>query len=424
MKNIVGSISGYKTAIILSTVYFIAMMDRQVLAILFDPIKADLNLSDSQLALLTGIAFTLFYSLAGIPLGRLADRTNRVNMLSICMVVWSFCTAAGGLAMNYIQLLLARIGVGVGEGGCTPAAHSIISDSYPPERRSRAIAIYSFGGALGASTAYIVGGWLVELFSWRVTMVCVGAPGILLAILLKLTVKEPARPETVESEAEQAGTLVVLKELLKEKIYLLAVAGHVLALGYLFVVTTWLPAYINRNFELSYSELGTFLSGITLIAALAGTIGSGILTDKLFEKNPKWLAYLPSIAMLLAAPAAIAAFSTTNLVALFVLLTLTKALLYTNIAPSFAVVHYVVQARRRGVAVALKILMVSIVGAGIFPVIVGLISDIFTANYGNDALRYGVIAFSALCPISFAMYMLMAPRIPAQSVDELTEQSG
>ena len=424
MKSTVSSLAGYKSAFILSTVYFVAMLDRQVLAILFDPIKADLNLSDSQLALLSGIAFTLFYSIAGIPLGRLADRTHRVNMLSICMVIWSACTAAGGLAMNYVSLLLARIGVGVGEGGCTPAAHSILSDTYPPERRSRAIAIYTFGGTLGAATAYLVGGWLVELFGWRITMFCVAAPGLLLAVILKLVVKEPHRPEIDAGDSQQPSTSVVIKELLKERVYLLAVAGHVLAVGYLFVVSTWLPAYINRNFEMSYGEIGTFLFGITLTGALFGNMCSGILTDKLFVKNPRWLAYLPSIAMLMAGPLAIAAFSTSDMVSLFILLALTKGVLYANMAPSYAVVHYVVSARRRGVAVALKILMVSIVGVGIFPVIVGLISDIFNDRYGNDALRYGVMAFSILCPISFVLYLLMAPSIPKQSVDELEAQTS
>ena len=396
MKSVVASLAGYKSAFILSTVYFVAMMDRQVLAILFDPIKADLNLTDSQLALLSGLAFSLFYSIAGIPLGRLADRTHRVNMLSICLVAWSICTAAGGLALNYISLLLARIGVGVGEGGCTPAAHSILSDTYPPEQRSRAIAIYTFGGTLGAATAYLVGGWLVELFGWRITMICVAAPGVLLAIVLKLMLKEPHRPEIASDDSEQPSTVVVIKELLRQRVYLLTVAGHVLAIGYLFVVSTWLPAYINRNFDLSYGEIGTFLFGITLTGALVGNICSGILTDMLFAKNPRWLAYLPCIAMLMAGPLAIAAFSTSSMVYLFILLALTKAVLYANVAPSYAVVHYVVSARRRGVAVALKILMISIIGVGIFPVIVGLISDILSARYGDDALRYGVIAFAML----------------------------
>ena len=397
-----------------------AMLDRQVLAILFDPIKADLNVSDSQLAMLSGIAFTLFYSLAGIPLGRLADRTHRVNMLSICMVVWSFCTSMGGLAQSYAVLLLARIGVGVGEGGCSPAAHSIISDSYPPDRRSRAIAIYTFGGSLGAATAYLVGGWLVQLFGWRVAMICVGLPGLLLAALVKLSVKEP--PRAVNGDAASASTesiTTVLRSLLSHRIYVLAVMGHVLAIGYLFVIATWLPAYINRNFDVSYGQLGTVLFGVTLIAAVVGNLGSGWLTDRLFKLSPKWLARCPAIAMLFAGPAAIMAFSSTNMISLVVFLTLTKALLYANLAPSFAAVHYVIPSRQRGVAVALKILLVSIVGVGMFPVFIGLISDIFTSSYGNDALRYGVIAFSALCPISCVLYLLMGTLIPDQSVDEV-----
>lgn len=416
------SAQGYGLALVLSTVYFMAMLDRQVLSILFDPIKADLDLSDTQLAMLSGIAFSLFYSLAGIPLGRLADRTHRVNMLSRCMIVWSMFTSLGGLAQSYSVLLLARIGVGIGEGGCSPAAHSIISDSYPPERRSRAIAIYTFGGALGGATAYLVGGWLVELFGWRLTMISVGLPGLLLAVVLKLLVKEPPRVgESSASSASNASLMLVLRSLLGNRVYVLAVTGHVLAVGYLFVIATWLPSYINRNFEVSYGELGTLLFGVTLAAAIVGNLGSGWLTDSLFKQSPKWLARGPAIAMLFAGPSAIMAFSSTQIWPLVVFLTLTKALLYANLAPSFAAVHYVITSRQRGVAVALKILLVSIVGVGLFPVLIGLISDTFTASYGNDALRYGVIAFSALCPISSMLYLVMGSSIPDKSVDEVVE---
>ena len=419
------SVMQYRTAFALSVVYFLALMDRQVVAVLFDPIKEDLALSDTQLAMVSGLAFALFYSVAGLPLGRLADRTNRVTMLSVCLAIWSLATAATGLAANFIQLLLARVGVGVGEGGCSPAAHSIMSDSFEAKDRSTAIGIYFAGGTLGSATAYLLGGWMVEFYGWRAAMYCVGLPGLAIALAFYFLMKEPPRPKATSTADNTDSMMTTMLSLLKNPCYMIANIGHVAASGYMFVLATWLPSYINRNFELSYGEIGTFLFGSTLLGAVAGSLLSGIVTDRLFRRNVKWLAGMPALFLLVAGPIAVVGCLTTDLRVLFVAVVLIKGFLVGSYVPSYSIVHYVTSASKKGVAIALKIMAVSIIGVGIMPLIVGMISDVLQDSYGNASLRYGLLGFALLCPIGAGLFASLLKILPAKSVDEIEkEQAG
>ncbi|MFT7654057.1 MAG: MFS family permease, partial [Candidatus Azotimanducaceae bacterium] len=178
---------------LLTVVYTFNFIDRQLLSILQESIKADLLLSDTQLGLLTGFAFALFYVTAGIPIARWADRSNRRNIVALAVGIWSFMTAISGLAQNYFQLLLARVGVGVGEAGGSPPAHSMISDIFPPEKRASALAFYSMGVNIGIMFGFLAGGWLNEIFNWRVAFMVVGIPGLLIAIIVRYTLREPIR---------------------------------------------------------------------------------------------------------------------------------------------------------------------------------------------------------------------------------------
>src|SRR5210317_524499 len=183
----------YYALVILTIVYSFNFIDRQLLAILQEAIKADLLLSDSQLGLLTGFAFAAFYVSAGIPIARWADRGNRRDIVALSLFVWSFMTAISGLVNNYLQPLLARIGVGIGEAGGSPRSHSIISDIFPPNKRASAIGFYSMGVSVGILFGFLAGGWLNEFFGWRIAFLVVGAPGILLAVVVRMSVPEPIR---------------------------------------------------------------------------------------------------------------------------------------------------------------------------------------------------------------------------------------
>ena len=194
LENPYASPSARKYAlVVLTLVYTFNFIDRQLLSILQESIKVDLSLSDSQLGLLTGFAFAMFYVTAGIPIARFADRSNRRNIVAVSVGLWSAMTAVSGLVQNYGQLLAARIGVGVGEAGGSPPSHSIVSDIFPPEKRASALAFYSTGVNLGILFGFLFGGWLNEFFGWRVAFMVVGIPGVLLAILVRTTVREPIR---------------------------------------------------------------------------------------------------------------------------------------------------------------------------------------------------------------------------------------
>ena len=267
----------------LTGAYIFNFIDRQIVVILQESIKEDLLLSDTQLGLLTGLVFALFYGTLGLPIARLADKRNRKKIISISMVIWSVMTALSGIAQNFFQLLLARIGVGIGEAGCSPPAHSIISDYYPANKRATALSIYSMGIYIGVLIGYLCGGWLNEFFGWRLALMAVGLPGILYAIILAVTVKEPIRgmSDTKSKDADYIPTLSEVAQTLWNKKsfkYLALGAGFNAFISY--GVGNWSPSYLVRIHDMSSGEIGTWLS---LSAGIGGAFGiwlGGYLGDK------------------------------------------------------------------------------------------------------------------------------------------------
>jgi len=249
--------------IILMLVYASNFLDRQILGILLQPIKTDLGLSDTQLGLLSGIGFALFYVTMGIPLARWADKHNRVSLLSVCIALWSAMTALSGAATNFLQLGLARIGVGIGEAGCTPAAHSIIADYFKSEERVRAMAFYSAGASIGVFLGYLLGGWVNQFYGWRVTFFVVGAPGLLLALIVRFTLREPPRGHS-ENSKTAASTIPTVTEALsylwgQNSFRHLALGTGLLTLSS-YGGATWFPAFLMRSYGMSTGELGTWLA--------------------------------------------------------------------------------------------------------------------------------------------------------------------
>ncbi|MEM6605723.1 MAG: MFS transporter, partial [Pseudomonadota bacterium] len=283
---------------LLTIVYAFNFIDRQLLAILQESIKADLELSDSQLGLLTGFAFAIFYVTAGLPIARWADRGNRRNIVSLSLFIWSFMTAISGFVQNYYQLLLARIGVGVGEAGGSPPSHSIISDIFPANQRASAIGFYSAGISVGILFGFLAGGWLNEFFGWRTAFMVVGVPGVILALVLRFTLAEPLRGlhdaagSQDSAKASFGDVLHILRSRPSFK-HLAIGAGLNAFCGY--ATANWTASFMIRTHAMPVGELGTYLAFTIGLGGAFGVFGGGLLADYLSARDKRWYAWLPSL---------------------------------------------------------------------------------------------------------------------------------
>jgi len=286
---------------ILTIVYAFNFIDRQILVILQEPIKAELGLTDTQLGLLTGLAFAALYVILGIPIARLADKSNRKNIIAVSMVVWSGMTAVSGMASNYVHLMLARIGVGIGEAGCSPPAHSMISDYFPPKKRATALSIYSTGIYIGIIVGYIVGGLIAKAYGWRIAFYAIGIPGVLFALFFYFAVKEPIKGQMDEADlsADNPSLGEVIQTLLKKKTFIfIALAAGFQAFGN-YGVGNFLPSFLQRIHGLDIATAGIVLGLSTGIGGGVGTFLGGYLADRFRTRDMRWYLWVPILAGLL-----------------------------------------------------------------------------------------------------------------------------
>ena len=367
-------------------------VDRQMLAILLPSIKADLQLSDTQLGFLAGTAFAVFYATMGIPMGRLTDRVNRRNMIAGVLVVWSLMTALCGMAQNFLQLMLARIGVAVGEAGFTPASHSLISDYFPPERRAMAMSIFSSGISLGVLVGFLAGGWINEYFSWRVALVVVGLPGVLLAVVIRLTLREPVRGhvEKLADSGNLPSLFAVASHLSQRRAYRHFIAGGALTGFAYFSILQWMPSFLDRTFNMGSGEIGSWLAPIMGLGGGAGALLGGRLVDSLSSRDERWYMWLPGGAALIAAPCTLVIFLLQDPKTMLLFLALPVLLFAIHLGPMASAIQGFSPVRMRGVAVAVSLFITNILSLGLGPQIVGIVSDQLTPRFGADGLRYAI----------------------------------
>ncbi len=374
---------------VLTLVYSFNFIDRQLLAILQESIKADLGLKDAQLGLLTGFAFAAFYVTAGIPIARWADRGNRRNIVALAVFTWSFMTSISGLAQNYIQLLLARIGVGVGEAGGSPPSHSMISDLFPPQKRATAMGLYSTGVNVGILFGFLLGGWLNEFFGWRVAFVVVGVPGILLAIIVRYTLREPLRGAS-ESRAPDAGNQPslgsVLSLLWSRRSFRYLAAASALNAFAAYAIANWTASFMIRSHGMETGELGTWLALILGVAGALGVIGGGFLSDRLGKSDSRWYVWMPMLYMLLAAPFAFISYSANGTYAALLALFVPGMVLNAYLGNVIALTHGLVGLSMRATASAILFFIINMLGMGLGPWSVGLVSDLLTPTLGDGSL--------------------------------------
>lgn len=397
---------------ILVVVYTFNFIDRQILAILLPAIKAEFTVDDWVLGFLAGPAFALFYATLGVPIAVLADRFNRRNLIAIAIAVWSVMTALSGMAANITQLALARVGVGIGEAGCSPPAHSIIADYYPPEQRSTAMGIYTVGISIGIMIAYLAGGWVVQNIGWREAFFIVGLPGLILALVVRYTVVEPVRgmSENKTDSGEKPGMFEVGRFLLRRKSFIHLAVGSGLASFGGYASISFFPSFLVRSHGMTLAQIGIYLGLLYGIGGALGFAGGGYVADKLGRDDKKWSLWGVAIATLVAWVLIFPVFLMDNVT--WVLSLFFLPIVFSNfyLATTFAQVQGMVGLRMRAVASAFILLILNIIGLGFGPQVTGLLSDWLATDLGNESMRYSLLIIGAIVGPWSALHYFLAGR--------------
>ena len=415
-----GASKGYRNYVlfILTLVYAFNFIDRQIIGILSPFIKADLGLDDAQLGWLKGIYFALLYTVMGIPIAWLADRYNRVNIIAISLTLWSGFTAASGLASNYFQLAVARIGVGIGEAGGSPPSHSIISDLFPKEKRAGALAIYSLGIPFGIMLAFFASAFFLQGGSadWRTVMYSVGIPGVLLALVLKFTVKEPSRSVTAPSQVNDVNKPSVKKSL-KQLLKIPTWWGMALGISFgsfgNYAISTWIIDYYVRAFAgLDITQLLIVFGIINGTAYALGVWLGGCIADRWGKQNKKAYALLPAIMLIIGVPAFYVSLQVQDLwlsVGLIALLLFTSG---SYLGPSFAMAQTLAPINVRAMSTALFFFVLNIIALGGGPTLTGIISQSLVPSLGEtEALRQALIYLVVPYALSIGVFLWTSTKI-------------
>ncbi len=380
---------------VLTAVYVSNYVDRQILSILLEPIKHAFELSDTQLGFLSGISFAIFYATLGIPIAMWGDRGNRRSIVALATVIFSVMTAVCGLAGSFLQLALARIGVGIGEAGSSPPSHSILADLYRPHERATAMAIFALGVNIGILIGFLAGGWINEFFGWRAAFLVVGVPGLLLALLVRTTVREPPRGQSEGRGHEASGAPASLREAIRafwrvRSLRHLAVGATLNSfVGYGAVA--WVPAYLIRTFGMTTGDVGTALALIIGIVGGAGTFLGGYFADRLGRRDVRWNVWLVAICVGGATPFAFGVYLAPDATWALAAFLVPAAVGALYLGPSLAMVQGLVPLRMRTLASAVLLFIINIIGLGLGPQTIGILSDLLAPRYGQESLRYALL---------------------------------
>ncbi|HEX7774962.1 MAG TPA: MFS transporter [Parvibaculum sp.] len=383
--------------IILTLAYTSSHIDRGIINIVLQPIKNEFHVSDAMLGLLSGLAFALFYATLGVPIAMWADRGNRRNIVALAVTVWSVMTAACGLATSFSHLLAARIGVGIGEAGSSPPSHSMIADLYPKESRSTAMAFYSVGVYVGAMLGLVIGGYVVQHYGWRATFFVVGLPGLAIALLVRLTVKEPLRGHSdgLAHEAHLKSNLLdVIRHLWRTKSARHVTIGLTLVsfVGYGGLIFG--PSFFQRSLGMSPQQVGIIFG---LIAGFVGGLGAligGFLADYFSRRDKRWNSWVIAVAKIVGMPLFIVFYMSSNLSLMIPIYVVSSILGAFYLGPSFAMIQSLTPLHMRALTSAVMLFVLNFIALGFGPLSVGLVSDVLAPYFGQESLRWALFGTS------------------------------
>lgn len=377
---------------ILLVVYIFNFIDRQIVNILAEPIAKELLLSDTQIGLMTGLAFALFYTVLGLPIARYADRptTSRPRLIATALAIWSAMTALCGLAQNFIQLLLARIGVGVGEAGCTPAAHSLISDMVPKERRASALGFYALGIPIGTVLGMIIGGQLVDILGWRHAFMIVGLPGVAMAVVVWLVLREPRHAATIAQagHAQPLPTFAAIRAILSSRALVLLLVAASAAAFLSYGKVTWATIFFQRTHGLTPGQVGLWFGIVNGAGSILGTWMSGRIADRYGAVKRQHVLTAAALGMLLVAPTAIWGYSTADWRVAMAILFLPAFFGSLYYGPTYSSVQGLVAPQARALASAVLLFFQNLIGLGLGPLLFGMLSDGLKPSFGEDNVQY------------------------------------
>jgi MFS family permease len=410
--------AGSPTAIyalaMLTLIYSLNFLDRTVITILIDPIKHDYHLSDSVMGFISGFGFVIFYSILAAPVARWADRGNRRSIITWGLVLWSGMTALAGVAQNALQLTLSRFGVGIGEAAGTAPSSSMISDLFPGDRRSSAMAIYQLGPVIGGFLGAFVGGWVNQYYGWHDAFLVAGVPGLAVALIFRLTVKEPqrGRSEAKKVDTSQQNLRQTMRFLLDQQCYVLLLIGFCFTTFTQFGFGTWTAPFLGRIHHLNTKQIGTYIGTLRTAGGLVGTLAGGYFSDWAGRKDVRWRIYVSAICSILALPGVLLFSFSHSLFLCLVGMTIVSTMSPVHVGPIVGVAHSVVKVGMRAFATSVIYLISELLGLGVGPYLIGVFNDHYRPRLGVDVIRYstGTAALATLIGgllfIAAARYMV------------------
>jgi predicted MFS family arabinose efflux permease len=409
---------GYRGVVLamLLLVYTFNFLDRQILGILAVPIKADLGLTDAEFGAIGGLAFALLYSILGVPLAYLADRTSRSAVIAGSLAVWSAFTALCGTATGYWHLFLYRLGVGVGEAGGVAPSYALIADYFPPEKRARALAIYSLGIPVGLAGGTLLGAYIAALVDWRTAFIVMGVAGIVLAPIFKYVVRDLPRPATAAKATPVSAVFPILAK--KPAFWLMAFAASFSSLcGY--GLALWTPSILMRSFGFDLITTGQFMGSILLVGGVAGVFAGGWFADRLGGNDRGWYAKLPAIAWAITVPTFAFGLLSPSSTMAWVLLLIPNALNILWLGPVTTAVQHLVPREMRATASASFLLINNLIGLGVGPLLMGALSDALKSSYGIESLRYAAVACLVFYGLAAALMLFAVKPLRRDWVDDV-----